>query len=624
MANSKNTNLFYRLYSTSQKLAQSGFVCTSRVDETETSFDITNSKGVITDSNGTEVSYIDLSQLHASGVTEYYTATKIIGPKSVYLLHGNVTGETYAAQFFPVQKFIQAQDGYQNFINLKFCIQYVACSKIQSIELDTYKIRTEPGDVCEMIQNKFNELGIPVAVSIKTLDVCDCEHADCITNNQIDYICFQSEIEGYQFFVFDAYISAIDYTYQNFNGTWADYTESPFVIAGVDFDSIVEIIRAVSPRKVGKYAPTPYAQIPCDIYRWLITLAPTAVTDADVFIHNYKCLEKFAELFNEVGELPEENYQQFSLLAAMYNDIYTYYFGLEGSLCRKYNIHDLLKILNSIAAYVHNSNVAGPYELIEDYSKRLYPQKYPNGAFRGVVMIPDWPEEQCDALKIAHVADTVIVNEQIQLPRSMRLEGYVCNGCKDVFIRHEADVKVNCLLQSELEVYNTCGCCLPVRKVVSNDGVYNSLDDDVWTYTLHEALESKGKWTRNPSYADGDDIWSDYAPKKNHVMHHHEEEKKESYEDYVEESRTPSKYDWLANIPGQGPNTNMEPVRHSVGLYRYMQHLSENDGWTNVGDGYMVISPEDDYQSVRKNLQNSMLVYNPNDIPIRVGFLVFS
>lgn len=595
MANSKNTNLFYRLYSTSQKLAQSGFVCTSRVDETETSFDITNSKGVITDSNGTEVSYIDLSQLHASGVTEYYTVTKIIGPKSVYLLQGNVTGETYAAQFFPIPKFIQAQEGYQNFINLKFCIQYVACSKIQSLELDTYKIRTEPGDVCEMIQNKFNELGIPVAVSIKTLDICDCEHADCNTNNQIDYICFQSEIEGYQFFVFDAYISAIDYTYQNFNGTWADYTESPFVIAGVDFDSIIEIIRAVSPRKVGKTTTIPYAQIPCDLYRWLITLAPTAVTDADVFIHNYKCLEKFAELFNDVGELPEKNYQQFSLLAAMYNDIYTYYFGLDGSLCRKYNIHDLLKILNSIAAYVHNSNVAGPYELIEDYSKRLYPQKYPNGAFRGVVMIPDWPNEQCDALKIAHVADTVIVNEQIQLPRGMRLEGYVCNGCKDVFIRHEADVKVNCLLQSELEVYNTCGCCLPVRKVVSNDGVYNSLDDDVWTYTLHEALESKGKWTRNPSYADGDDIWSDYAPKKNHVMHHHEEEQKESYEDYVEESRTPSKYDWLANIPGQGSNTNMEPVRHSVGLYRYMQHLAENDGWTNVGDGYMVVSPEDDY-----------------------------
>jgi hypothetical protein len=206
----------------------------------------------------------------------------------------------------------------------------------------------------------------------------------------------------------------------------------------------------------------------------------------------------------------------------------------------------------------------------------------------------------------------------------MRLEGYICNGCKDVFIRHEADVKVNCLLQSELEVYNTCGCCLPVRKVVSNDGVYNSLDDDIWTYTLHEALESKGKWTRNPSYADGDDIWSDYAPKKNHVMHHHEEEKKESYDDYVEESRTPSKYDWLANIPGQGPNTNMEPIRHSVGLYRYMQHLAENNGWLNCGDGYMIIGPEDDFASNKRNLLNSLLVYNPNDVPIRVSFMVFS
>jgi hypothetical protein len=97
----------------------------------------------------------------------------------------------------------------------------------------------------------------------------------------------------------------------------------------------------------------------------------------------------------------------------MYNDIYTYYFGLENSLCLKYNIHDLLKILNSVSSYVHSSNVAGPYELVEDYSKRLYPQKYPNGAFRGVIMVPDWPDDQCDALRIAHVADSIIINEQI-------------------------------------------------------------------------------------------------------------------------------------------------------------------------------------------------------------------
>ena len=86
MANSKNTNLFYRLYSTPSKIANSGFVCTNLLDETQTSFDITGSQGVITDSNGDTISSIDLSKNHASGLTEYYTETKIIGPQSAYLL----------------------------------------------------------------------------------------------------------------------------------------------------------------------------------------------------------------------------------------------------------------------------------------------------------------------------------------------------------------------------------------------------------------------------------------------------------------------------------------------------------------------------------------------------------
>lgn len=100
--NSKNTNLFYKLYSRSNDVAQSGYVCSSAVDEKDTSFDITNGDGVITDSNGDALSSISLEDVHAAGITEYYTETKIIGPQSAYLLQGNVTGETYAAQFFPI------------------------------------------------------------------------------------------------------------------------------------------------------------------------------------------------------------------------------------------------------------------------------------------------------------------------------------------------------------------------------------------------------------------------------------------------------------------------------------------------------------------------------------------
>jgi len=61
-----NKNLFYKLYSTSNKVVNSGYTCNSAIDENDTSFDIIGSvsggsAGTITDSNGNPLSNIDLS-----------------------------------------------------------------------------------------------------------------------------------------------------------------------------------------------------------------------------------------------------------------------------------------------------------------------------------------------------------------------------------------------------------------------------------------------------------------------------------------------------------------------------------------------------------------------------------
>ena len=220
--------------------------------------------------------------------------------------------------------------------------------------------------------------------------------------------------------------------------------------AVINFDMILDLIRSNAPRLVGKTTPPDYDKVPCDLYKYFISIVPLAVNDADAFVHNYDALSKFAELFDETGELQPENYQMFVTLSHLYNDIYAYYFGHEGALLTKYNIHDILKMLGVISAYVHSSNVAGPYQLVEDYDKRLGPQKYPNGALRGIVIVPDWPKnedtDELSSLRLAHVSDQIVVNELIEVPKNMRIEGYICNGCKDVFIKHLANVKVNTLL----------------------------------------------------------------------------------------------------------------------------------------------------------------------------------
>ena len=343
---------------------------------------------------------------------------------------------------------IQEADNYEPFINVRFCINYIGCAELKREIIDTYVLRTQPQDVCELIQGKLDELGIPVAVSIRSLAMCDCEDMDC-RKAKTDYLVFQSTQEGYQFFVYDVTVSVVDYSYENFNREWADYTESPFVGAVISFDMILDLIRSNAPRLVGQETALDYDRVPCDLYKYFISIVPLAVNDAAAFVHNYDALTKFAELFDGLGVLPEENYQMFVTLSHMYNDIYAYYFGHEGALLTKYNIHDILKMLGVVSAYVHSSNIAGPYRLEEDYEKRLGPQKYPNGALRGIVIVPDWPKNEdveLSSLRLAHVSDSIVVNEKIDIPSSMRVEGYVCNGCKDVFIRHLANVRINTLL----------------------------------------------------------------------------------------------------------------------------------------------------------------------------------
>ena len=278
MANSKNTNLFMKLYSNPSAYTNVPFTCSNALDLDDTSADIVNSELQITDSNGNPITSLDMSTIHSAGLTEYYTETKIIGPQSAYLLQGNVVGETYAAQFFAISPEIQHYENYEPFINVKFCINYVKCSALHHQIIDTYKLRSQPQDVCEIIQAKFDELNIPVAVSIRSLAPCNCEDMHCEKKeNPIDYLVFQSTEEGYQFFIYDVYAFPIDYSYENFTREWADYTDSPFVDAVINFDTIIDLIRSAAPRLVGNPTHPNYDKVPCDIYKYFVSIIPLGV-----------------------------------------------------------------------------------------------------------------------------------------------------------------------------------------------------------------------------------------------------------------------------------------------------------------------------------------------------------
>lgn len=619
----KNSNLFYQLYSTPNDLVQSGFVCNSAIDESDTSFDISKDQGEITDSNGNTLTSIDLSGIHSDEITEYYTETKILQPFSAYLLQGNVTGETYAAQYFPIIDIIQNQEEYDSYINVKFDIHYTDCGEMKAINIDTYKLRTEPGAVCDIIQAHLDELNIPVSVTIRNLSYCDCTHPGC-SSDKGDFLVFQSTSEGYSFFVHSVIVTAINNDYENYNGDWVDYSETPFIGGDIDFDYLIDLIREMKPKKKGSSDIPDYSEIPCDLYKFLVNIAPLSINDKEAFAKNIKYLKEFESCFDALGEIIDDQIQNFSYLSSIHNDIYAYYWGNDNySILNNYNIHDIISMLVDISNYILNSNVHGPYVLEEDYDRRLYNQKYQNGAFRGMLLVPDWNSATTDqsVLKLAHVSDYINIDEKIEVPEKYRVEGFWCNNCVNLYRKVKANVKIDTLLQSEYEIYKACDCDTPVRKITSNDSLATCIDN-VWTYDKHSQLSTEDIWTNNPSYSDGDDIWSDTETEKTHDQHHRENHILNS--DFIDEFNS-EKYDFMKFVPCHDPHHNdIMNKENYIGLYRYMQYLNENDLWSRVGQFYAIIGAKDDYQSKVRNLQNSVLIYNPNNVPIRIRFMVFS
>lgn len=639
---SKNSNIFYQMYSTSQKVQDSGFKCNSALDEGDTSFDIDGSEGVITDSNGDELSSIDFGSIHADELTEYNNETKIIGPQDVYLIQGNVKGDSYALQAFRITDIIQEKEYYDSFINIKFSINWISCGNLESAEIDTYYVRTEPGSVCDLIQSELDKLCCPVAVTIQNLEECEkCNYKNC--KDMSDFLVFQSNEEGIQFYVYDVFVSTIDPDYENYDGSFSDYSETPFVNGNIDFDYILDIIRRFAPRQFSDDCQcccenNDYSEVPCDIYKFLVTIGPLAMNDKDAFSYNIKGLTEFAKYIDDCGNIIDE--AGFRRAVAKYPDLYSYYFGLRNAILLRYNIHDILKILVEISNYIHQANVQGPYRLQEEFCKRVNAQKYKSGAMRGIILIIDWAgmEEDLEALKVAHVPDKITLLEPVELPKGFSLEGYKC--APTLYNKVEANVEPSAVIKAESDFYNKNCNGMPIRRVFSNSSLKQETDS-IWTRNLHKRLSNNTQWCNNYDYHTND-IWcneSEYHDAFNTENNglKYESSVNEEFiikEDYINERVRPAvypvhpKYRYLENLPGiTKSEEDMYGIIHeekSVGLYRLMSFLNENNMFTTVGQIYFVIASKDDYTSSDKNLLNSLLVYNPNKVPIRCKIMVFS
>lgn len=612
MATTKNKNLFYQLYSTDNSVTDSGYKCTSSINESDTSFDISGSEAQITDSNGDILASVDLSSIHAAGITQYNVETKILQPKSAYLLQGNEYGETYKSQFFKIYDFIYKTENYSDYVNLKFDILYKQKNKKCNIHIDTYTIRETYGSVTSLVQSQLNKLKVPVTCTIRTLE--DEESSD----STIDYINFQSTEEGYDFIVRNVILTPILNSDSTISGSNDEFSDSPFNEPEVTTDLILELLNKYKPTYVNTDNDSAYSNsynINCDIYRKFLKLGNTITEDFNLFVYELDIIKKyFLPCFDEDGTLIFKKKLE-EVIASKYPEIYKKYFTCP--LCY-YNPYTIYNILTDLKDYIFTQkNASGPSYCYEDLNKRINNIKYPNGALRGIVLIPNWPTDDdydYSVLWVNHVADHLEICEPVSVSAlNQYFNGNViANRKARLFEKVFATVKINALISDEKQQYIEDYDNLPLNDITSNDGFTNSFDD-LYEAGYDDFNYVNKNFNRNPVDYNRDNWNSGYSEIHNPDLYI---ENNTDDEDVWENNpnKTDIRYlDSHENIPEK-----------YVGLYKYMNYLSNNDLWISVGDAYMIIGKDDNKETKTKNLLQSLLVYNPNDIPVKVKYIIFS
>lgn len=574
---SSNKNLFYNLYSTTNNIANSGYICSSAIDERGTSFDITasatgGSNGVITDSNGHTLNNIDMSKIHASQLTQYNTETRVLQPHSGCVLQGQEFGLACATYYYVIPKHVKETDRYEYYIDCDFDIIY------NNFAPKKYHVGVKANSttsIVSLINKSLAKHNIEIAVSIQSL-------RDEIDGNTYEYFVFQSQKEAYFY-----YINNIKITL-NFQSE--DYPDSPFT-KSIDnlkpymYDLIVNHhpIRQIQQinETTGEvewitpvYDKDSY-KVDCDLFSWLLLNYLDAVKDMDSFA---KMIEYLRNAMNaETDEETIEWIEKANIvirLTAYDVDLFNHY-DID-------NIEIIYNIINEIKLKVDDLDdyYKKFYWLKEDSHKRVPLMKYPNGAYRGIVLIPDWPEKTDDyehaSLWVNHIKSEV----KLYIPVKHHK-----------FIQKTFGVLANATLVKEESNFRAC---FPDFGNIQLNNSQHTLPDG-WDDLNLDIPEGK----RRPHPLADNDIDTNYL-----------------------DPYRPDK-DIDDDLAYMGQNY-YDKKKNIIGLFRYMQYVHENNLWNKVGKSYMIIGNDDNPQSLDLNLPTSLIIYNPNPEPIRIKYMIFS
>lgn len=170
---------------------------------------------------------------------------------------------------------------YNLYLNVSFKLRFIQNQQIHELKVSTYRLRKQPGTFTTLLNDYFAELNIPITVSLNRL--CT-SNGKTRTNFYRDYIIFKSSEIGFSFLVEELIITPIKSDYENFDKCCkGDYSDSPFNGPVYDFNYIANLIRSISPRRIGEDVFQTYKNIPCQLHRYVCIMCAGIQTDVEKY-----------------------------------------------------------------------------------------------------------------------------------------------------------------------------------------------------------------------------------------------------------------------------------------------------------------------------------------------------
>lgn len=340
------------------------------------------------DSNGNIVGKIDISKIASGPITSWTSGNIVLNPGEVKLIEGIEYGKLYKHVYFEVPNIYIDKLGtdWRHLVNMKFTILLNVDLDLREYEVSTTTSPEEKADIVDRVQKLIDEVGAETNIQVSVQEIEDS------FGNQKTYFVFESLVLGYDFIITDLQFSnhriVLDDLTNDFVEDLASETlkeirdtEDNIVFGDeTSFKDVKAIVNddedgfSMSGTEVGHYDGN---DIP---------------SDSQSASHYYDGDPTSAVNGNDGNHSDDTTEDQVDENSDGSEDVP----GDEGDTT----------ILHSMT-----------YLVERDKYLEIHAFKYPNGAARVWLIVPEWPDSvdnEYVSLKLNHVRDQVIIPNLIQ------------------------------------------------------------------------------------------------------------------------------------------------------------------------------------------------------------------